>query len=992
VLQAPGGSHENCRTFHNETGNGRCASLAQEAPEGGRIVKRKIILSLLAVLLSSVLGASITTIYIRNTTATLARLINLHQIESLRQHLVISIQTVQSDLYTVHTTLGHKLDRIVDNVTNLDQAARKCSTCHHTPGITRQIEQVQKLISGYKDSLSYYITAPSNSPRANKLKLDAAAIGNELLVRTEDMSVRAGSKLEAMTQDAMRKIRQAWYILAGTMLLTLLLGVVIAVHLTNSITGPINTLVNATRMIAAGDLGYSIAYRDKTEFGELASHFNIMSASLKDGYTKLEEEIHERKRTGAALAESEAFLNTIFDSIRDPFCIIDRGYRIVRANEAYARMKNRKLDVLIGSTCYEALLEKSGICRDCIVEKTFASGDPCAKEKEDVSADGTRTWRAIYTYPIEDPDGKISHVIEYSQDITERKKAEENLRESEERYALAARGANDGLWDWDLRNNKVYFSIRWKSMLGYTEKEISNHPEEWFSRVHPDDRDEMETRIAAHLNGRNPHFEDEYRVMHKDGTYRWVINRGLAVRSRDGLAYRMAGSQTDITSRKHAEKQLVYDAFHDALTGLPNRALFMDRLQHVIATSRRRADTPYAVLFLDMDRFKTVNDSLGHTIGDHLLIAVGRMLADCLRPGDTVARLGGDEFAVLLENINELADAIDVAGRINKKLGVPAMVKGHEIFSSVSIGIALGSERYERPEQVLRDADIAMYQAKGRGCSCYEVFDTKMHANILDRLQLEADLRGAVDHRELVLFYQPIIDLKTQKLTGFEALVRWNHPKRGLLFPMDFIPLSEENGLIAPIGEWIFHEACSELKVLQQRFPAEPPLKMSINISSKQFTQQDLVAKLGASIKETGVDARSLALEITESMIMENVDAAVDTMKRLRDMGIQIHLDDFGTGYSSLSYLHRFPINALKIDRTFISKLTADGGNREVILSIISLANSMNFDVIAEGVELEHQLVKIKELHCGFGQGFLFAHPMDLHDTDLWLKEQKNQA
>jgi diguanylate cyclase (GGDEF)-like protein len=453
----------------------------------------------------------------------------------------------------------------------------------------------------------------------------------------------------------------------------------------------------------------------------------------------------------------------------------------------------------------------------------------------------------------------------------------------------------------------------------------------------------------------------------------------------------MAGSQTDITSRKAAEEQLVYDAFHDALTGLPNRALFMDRLQHVITVSRRRADAHYCVLFLDMDRFKIINDSLGHTIGDQLLVVVGRKLSECLRPGDTVARLGGDEFAVLLDNIVELKDAVDVTERIHKKLSTPLLIKEHEVFTSVSIGIAVSSERYERPEQVLRDADIAMYQAKSRGNGNYEIFDTKMHANILDRLQLEADMRAVLDHKELILCYQPIIDLETHRLIGFEALVRWNHPKRGLIYPLEFIPLAEENGMINTIGDWILREACHELRVLQDRYPMRPPLTMSINISGKQFGQLDLADRVADVIGETGVDAHTLALEITESMIMENVDTAVITMNRFRDMGIQIHLDDFGTGYSSLSYLHRFPINALKIDRSFINKLSVDGENKEVIMSIISLAKSLNFDVIAEGVEMDHQLLKIQELNCQYGQGFLFSEPMDQGAIDAWVRAENFQ-
>jgi len=447
---------------------------------------------------------------------------------------------------------------------------------------------------------------------------------------------------------------------------------------------------------------------------------------------------------------------------------------------------------------------------------------------------------------------------------------------------------------------------------------------------------------------------------------------------------------SDITARKKADEQHRHDAFHDPLTGLPNRALFMDRLQHVItASQRRQGASSYAVFFLDMDRFKIINDSHGHTIGDQLLVVVGRRLADCIRPGDTIARLGGDEFALLLQNINDPAYTVNVAERIREKLAVPLDIKGHKIFTSISIGIALGTEGYERPEQVLRDADIAMYEAKGRGNASYEIFDIKMHANILDRMQLVADLQGAVDNRELTLYYQPIIDLNTQQLKGFEALVRWNHPTRGLIYPMEFIPLAEEHGLIYQIGAWILHEACRELKLLQVRYPAQPPLNMSINISSRQFSQQDLVEILSRFLTETGVDPHTLILEITESMIMENVGAAVETMNRLRKMGIQLHIDDFGTGHSSLSYLQLFPVSALKIDRSFINKLTANGDNQEIITHIVALAKSLNFEVIAEGVEMEHQLAKIKNLHCGYGQGFFFARPMAFNAIDVWMQEQK---
>ncbi len=655
----------------------------------------------------------------------------------------------------------------------------------------------------------------------------------------------------------------SWFSILGTVITTVVLVVLVAGHLTKAVIMPINTLINATRMIVLDSPGYTIEYHDKTEFSDLASQFNAISRFLKNEQTKLEEE------------------------------------------------------------------------------------------------------------------------------VVERRKSESALRESKERYDLTGRGANDGLWDWDLGNNRVNYSARWKAILGFEEQEVGDKPGEWLDRIHPDDREEVKSKIEAHLNGQNPYFESEYRILNKEGSCRWVISRGLAARNDKNRAYRMAGSLTDISLRKKTEEQLVHDAFHDALTGLPNRALFMDRLQHVIATAQRRAGSHYyAVLFLDMDRFKIINDSLGHAVGDQLLVVVGRKLADCIRPGDTVARLGGDEFAIILENINNQNNAVDVAERIRKKLTSAMIVAGHELYTSVSIGIALGAERYERPEQVLRDADIAMYEAKGQGKSSFEIFDAKMHANVLDRLQLEADLRGALDHQQFVLYYQPIMNLKIQQLTGFEALVRWNHPKRGLIYPLEFIPIAEENGLIYPIGEWILKEACRVLKLIQTRYVSQSPLTMSINISSKQFNQHDLVDKLTSFLLETGVDPRTLALEITESMIMENVDSAVETMKQMRSMGIQIHIDDFGTGHSSLSYLHRFPVNALKIDRSFINRLSSDGANKEIITSIVSLADSLHFDVIAEGVEKEYQLFNIQQLKCGYGQGFLFARPMSVHALEVWMQRQ----
>jgi diguanylate cyclase (GGDEF)-like protein/PAS domain S-box-containing protein len=948
-------------------------------------MRRKIVLSLFVVFIIFATGILFARQYMHQTASEFNLLLSLHQVQDLRQQLILYIQNTQADLFTVHTPLAQTLDSIVNNVTLLEEAGHKCTSCHHKPEMLKRLNEMQSLVHDYQMALSHYITASANEDRVEKLKFEAAGIGNRLLILTENMSFQASKKLEVMTDSARKKIATVETILTITIFLSSLLGIIIVVRLTMSFTKPIYELVKATRAIASGDLGYTISYNDKTEFGELASHFNTMSAELKHGYENLQKEIEGHKETSEALSKSETFLNTIFDSIRDPFCIIDNHYRIIRVNQAYAAMKNNAMDKLVGGICYEKLHGRSEICDDCIVEKTFHSGDTFAKEKLMTLPDGEQAWIEIYTYPILASEGAVAYVIEYSRDITERKKAEDALIESRERYALAARGANDGLWDWDLKTNLIYFSPRWKSMLGFREEDIGNGPEEWLNRVQKDDRKQLEAKISAHINGNYTHLEHEYRIMHKDGTYCWMLIRGLAVRDGSGRAYRMAGSQTDITERKVAEEQMLHDAFHDGLTGLSNRALFMNRLQHAFKSVRKNTTTFYAVLFLDLDRFKVINDSLGHTIGDQLLIAVSKRLLASLRPSDTIARIGGDEFAILLENLSEIEDATLVVDRIQKELLFPFQVHEHEVFISTSIGIALSTLGYNQPEHLLRDADIAMYQAKAKGRGCYEVFDAGMHTSIVERLRLETDLRHAVEGNGFILHYQPIMDLTTERVMGFEALVRWKHPTRGLIPPLEFIPLAEEIGLIVPLGQWILKEACRQAKEWQEHFPFYPPLKISVNISSKQFSHPDLLSHVAEAIRESGIDPSSLALEVTESMIMENAESASAKLIQLREMGVHIHIDDFGTGYSSLSYINRFPVNALKIDRSFVNKMTLNEESLEIVRAIVSLALTLNLEIVAEGLEMSEHLKQLKELKCHYGQGYLFSKPMDARAVSDWI-------
>jgi diguanylate cyclase (GGDEF)-like protein len=456
-----------------------------------------------------------------------------------------------------------------------------------------------------------------------------------------------------------------------------------------------------------------------------------------------------------------------------------------------------------------------------------------------------------------------------------------------------------------------------------------------------------------------------------------LIPKALALPSPAQLEAANVALQNEVTERKRVEKQLLHNAFHDSLTNLPNRALFMDRLEHALAYSKRHKNYLFAVLFLDMDRFKAVNDSLGHSKGDQLLIAIARRLEECLRSGDTITRLGGDEFVFLLEDIKDINKATDVADRIQKALTLPFNLGGHEVFITTSIGIALSTKVYQQAEDILRDADIAMYRAKALGKGGYEVFDTSMHTQALTLLQLETELRRAIERGEFRLYYQPIVLLESGRITGFEALVRWQHPDRGLVSPADFIPLAEETGLIIPIGWWVLREACRQIRTWHVKFPVTEPLAISVNISGKQFSQPDLIEQIEQILQETGIDARSLKLEITESVLMENAESAAAMLVQMQALGIRFSMDDFGTGYSSLSYLHRFPINTLKIDRAFINGLNVDMEKMDIIRTIVALACSLDMDVIAEGVETCQQMYQLKALKCDFGQGYFFSKPLN---------------
>ncbi|HYE13215.1 MAG TPA: EAL domain-containing protein, partial [Pyrinomonadaceae bacterium] len=482
-------------------------------------------------------------------------------------------------------------------------------------------------------------------------------------------------------------------------------------------------------------------------------------------------------------------------------------------------------------------------------------------------------------------------------------------------------------------------------ILGYTEKELL--ATDFLSVTHPDDLPTALSNISQLLKGKVQASQMEKRYINKQGEEVWVHWSVSMVRDQYTKSIHLIFQIQDITDRKVAEQQLHHDAFHDALTGLPNRALFMDHLKLSIARAKRNQAALYAVLYLDLDRFKVINDSLGHTIGDQLLVGIADRLKKNLRPGDTVARLGGDEFTVLIEDISDEKEAVQVAERIQKELSVPFTLSGREVFTTVSMGIAPSSTGYERAEDILRDADTAMYRAKSLGKARYEIFDKAMHARAINLLQMETDMRRALERNEFILHYQPIVALADFRLRGFEALVRWQHPERGFISPMDFIPVAEETGMIVPLGEWVLNEACKQMRRWQKSFPSDPPLFMSVNLSSKQFSQNTLISKVAVILQETGIDPHCVKLEITESVVMENIETATEMLRQLRALGVQLAIDDFGTGYSSLSYLHRFPIDTLKIDRSFVTRMSENNENTEIVRTIVVLAQNLGMDVVA---------------------------------------------
>ncbi|MFL6197404.1 MAG: EAL domain-containing protein [Thermoanaerobaculia bacterium] len=708
---------------------------------------------------------------------------------------------------------------------------------------------------------------------------------------------------------------------------------------------------------------------------------NLLEYQGGEYYCAFARDITERKRAEAALRESEERYHGLFEGVPVGLYRTTPAGQMLDANSTLVR--------ILGFPDLESLLKTDVADLYC---------DPADRREWQRSLEGAGLVQS-YEARVRRHDGGIiwvrftvrasrgeqGEILRYEgalEDITDRRRAEEALRESEERFRSLVQNASDLISILDRDGTIRYESPSHQRVLGLEPEEHAGR--NLLDLVHPEDRQVVDEALARLDERPGEIVTLEHRLQHRDGTWRVLESTAANLLAQPAVAGIVLNSH-DITDRKRAEEKLLHDALHDELTGLPNRALFMDRLRQAMDRSRREPERLAAVLFLDLDRFKIVNDSLGHLVGDDLLVQISAMLASALRPSDTIARVGGDEFAVLLEGGRDVGDAVRVAERIHERLAAPINLGGHEVVVTASLGIAVHTSEYERPEDLLRDADTAMYRAKSSGRACHVVFNRVMHRFVMARLQLETDLRRALERGQLRVHYQPFVDLATDEVIGFEALLRWLHPRRGLLPPEEFLSVAEETGLIVPIGRYVLVEGCRQIREIQRKHPELPKLKLSVNLSNKQFFQADLFDQIEEALATSGLDPGCLGLEITEGVIIRHAESAASRFSRLKSLGVQLYLDDFGKGYSSLNYLHRFPMDILKIDRSFVSRIEEAEGNLAIVRAIVTLAHQLGMEVVAEGIQNEGQQTRLRALGCEYGQGFYLSEPVPADRAEMLL-------
>jgi diguanylate cyclase (GGDEF)-like protein/PAS domain S-box-containing protein len=682
-------------------------------------------------------------------------------------------------------------------------------------------------------------------------------------------------------------------------------------------------------------------------------------------------DITERKRAEEELVSLEQKYRSLVDNANDVIIMYDTDAKLIFVNQMFLRRYGYSQEEALRLSIFD-LIHPDDVdwVRGYFEQRIRGEEVPGSYQMRTLTSDGSIVYVDVNTSPIVNFDGRPFAIQAIARDVSERHLAEQRLAESEQRYRSLFYHNPDAVFSLDPRGRCLAANPACETITGYTADEILSRP--WSAFIVQEDILPTLRHFARTVRGEPQTFE--IGVVRKSGQRARLSVTTLPI-TVSGKIVGIYGIAKDETERRTLEEQLAHQAFHDSLTHLPNRMLFLDRLQHALSRAERD-QMMLAVLFLDLDNFKVINDSLGHEVGDQLLMNVAERLRGSMRSGDTAARLGGDEFILLLEQIHSVAEAERVAQRVHDVLKEPFFVGEREVYITPSIGIALSGSADDRPEDLLRNADVAMYRAKRNGRACYEIFDPLMHKHVMQRLELEHQLRQAIERQEFLVHYQPKLDLASGRIVEVEALIRWQHPEQGLISPSEFIPVAEETGLVIPIGRWILHEACSQMQDWRLRLHNRGPEKVSVNLSAVQLRMPGLVEDVAATLKETGLDPACLCLEITESAVMDNADLAMTTLAALKGLGIELAIDDFGTGYSSLSYLKRFTVDVLKIDQTFVDELDGDEENAVIVGVTIRLAHALGMRVVAEGVETKLQLDRLRELGCDLAQGFYVARPL----------------
>ena len=724
----------------------------------------------------------------------------------------------------------------------------------------------------------------------------------------------------------------------------------------------------------------STDYSDFTASAEERIH--QLTAEFQQVEQMLEDEIAARQAVEMKLRYEKDFSDAAIQSLPGAFFMFNSAGKMVRWNESFALNTGYKPADVTASNALDFIAESDRIRAADAIRHVLVKGEEISLEAEIIDKDGEHRPYAFHGRALE--IGGQRYCLGVGRDISERRRAEREVIRAKERLDLALAGSKLAIWDWDLAVNQVYFSEDWNILLGSRptgRQGTAFTGDEVVSWAHPDDTERFRAALTAAAKGDTEDFLCEYRVPGEAGDWVWMQSKGkVAERSSNGRALRMTGTTANITIQKAAEDRVEFLATRDPLTRLPNRLLLNDRLEQGVANAARKASR-LAFMFIDLDRFKTINDSLGHDVGDELLKKVAARLSACVRATDTVARLGGDEFAVILENLptgtseNDQDGAQNVADKIIQSLAAPIMIGNQHLNTSCSIGISVYPGDGQDPQTLMKHADVAMYDAKAKGRNNYQFFSHEMNARAQERLSIENFLRLALRRNELLLYYQPRVSFLTGQVTGVEALIRWQHPRRGLITPDKFIGVAEDSGLIVPIGEWVIEHAFLQIAAWRERSGRD--LKLSVNLSAGQMFDGDrLIRAITAFAKAANLDPTVVELELTESMLLKNIDDTAELLTRLGKIGVGLAIDDFGTGYSSLSYLKKLPVDTIKVDSSFVQDIGTDANDEAIIRAIIAMTHSLKLNVVAEGVETEDQYRVLRDLECDEYQGYFFAQPL----------------